>query len=274
MAMKKKILALAAAFLALFACMLPIRAASTYVVDQAGILNSSEQAMLEKQAADLSEQYQCGVYIVTVSDFTQLADYADIRSFAEAYYKQNGLGMGSQQSGILLVLSMAERDYSLIAYGNGNNVLTDYGREQMLDNDILPKLSDDDYYGGFSAYLKTTSEYLQLAAAGTPFDVNSDPAKLAMERMIKIGVVIGVPLIAALIVVLILRKQMKTAGVLTTAGGYIVKNGVNMRTTQDQFLYRNVVRVPIPRNVNRSGGGGGGGTTISSSGFSGSSGKF
>ena len=274
MAMKKKILALAAAFLALFACMLPIRAASTYVVDQAGILNSSEQAMLEKQAADLSEQYQCGVYIVTVSDFTQLADYADIRSFAEAYYKQNGLGMGSQQSGILLVLSMAERDYSLIAYGNGNTILTDYGREQMLNNDILPKLSDDDYYGGFSAYLTTTGEYLKLAAAGTPFDVNSDPAKLAMERMIKIGVVIGVPLIAALIVVLILRKQMKTAGVLTTAGGYIVKNGVNMRTTQDQFLYRNVVRVPIPRNVNRGGGGGGGGTTISSSGFSGSSGKF
>lgn len=274
MAMKKKILALAAAFLALFACMLPVRAASTYVVDQAGILNSSEQAMLEKQAADLSEQYQCGVYIVTVSDFTQLADYVDIRSFAEAYYKQNGLGMGSQQSGILLILSMAERDYSLIAYGNGNTILTDYGREQMLNNDILPKLSDDDYYGGFSAYLTTTGEYLKLAAAGTPFDVNSDPAKLAMERMIKIGVVIGVPLIAALIVVLVLRKQMKTAGVLTTAGGYIVKNGVNMRTTQDQFLYRNVVRVPIPRNVNRSGGGGGGGTTISSSGFSGSSGKF
>jgi len=274
MAMKKKILALAAAFLALFACMLPVRAASTYVVDQAGILNSSEQAMLEKQAAGLSEQYQCGVYIVTVSDFTQLADYVDIRSFAEAYYKQNGLGMGSQQSGILLVLSMAERDYSLIAYGNGNTILTDYGREQMLNNDILPKLSDDDYYGGFSAYLTTTGEYLKLAAAGTPFDVNSDPAKLAMERMIKIGVVIGVPLIAALIVVLVLRKQMKTAGVLTTAGGYIVKNGVNMRTTQDQFLYRNVVRVPIPRNVNRSGGGGGGGTTISSSGFSGSSGKF
>lgn len=274
MAMKKIFLTLAAAFLALFACMLPVQAASTYVVDQAGILNSSEQAMLEKQAADLSEQYQCGVYIVTVSDFTQLADYVDIRSFAEAYYKQNGLGMGSQQSGILLVLSMAERDYSLIAYGNGNNVLTDYGREQMLDNDILPKLSDDDYYGGFSAYLDTTGEYLKLAAAGTPFDVNSDPAKLAMERMIKIGVVIGVPLIAALIVVLVLRKQMKTAGVLTTAGGYIVKNGVNMRTTQDQFLYRNVVRVPIPRNVSRGGGGGGGGTTISSSGFSGSSGKF
>jgi uncharacterized membrane protein YgcG len=67
---------------------------------------------------------------------------------------------------------------------------------------------------------------------------------------------------------------MKTAGVLTTAGGYIVKNGVNMRTTQDQFLYRNVVRVPIPRNISRGGGGGGGGTTISSSGFSGSSGKF
>ncbi len=44
--------------------------------------------------------------------------------------------------------------------------LTDYGREQMLDNEVLPLLGEDDYYAGFTAYLDTAEDYLSLAQAG------------------------------------------------------------------------------------------------------------
>ena len=52
---------------------LPVQAEAqlAYVTDAAGLLSDTQRQTLETLSSSLSEQYDCGVYIVTVDDFTE-----------------------------------------------------------------------------------------------------------------------------------------------------------------------------------------------------------
>lgn len=78
----------------------------------------------------VSEQYGCGVYIVTVEDFTDYSDAYYVDDFGEELFSSYDLGLGDGNCGILLILSMAERDYGLVAHGDfANTAFTDYGKD-------------------------------------------------------------------------------------------------------------------------------------------------
>ena len=75
-----------------------------------------------------------------------------------------------------------------------------------------------------------------------------------------------------------MKRKMKSVEKNYGAGNY-ARGGLQMRRSEDRFLYSNVHRTPIPREEHRTGGGGGGGGSsmhFSSSGHShgGSHGKF
>ena len=100
-----------------------------YVSDTAGLTSSDQWQKLESAAERVTDQYGCGVYIVTLQDYRDYGSYSSIRSFSEDFYNRYHLGIGEKRNGILLVLSMAERDYSLIAYGSdAHYAFTDYGK--------------------------------------------------------------------------------------------------------------------------------------------------
>ena len=104
-----------------------------YVSDTAGLTSSDQWQKLESAAESVSERYGCGVYVVTLQDFRDYGSYSSIRSFSEDFYNRYRMGLGQNRNGILLVLSMAERDYCLIAYGSdAHYAFTDYGKEVTL----------------------------------------------------------------------------------------------------------------------------------------------
>lgn len=74
MMMKKYASLLFALFLALSLSVSAAADADVYVYDDADILSTDECAALNEAAAAVSEQYGCGVYVVTVDD---MADYID-----------------------------------------------------------------------------------------------------------------------------------------------------------------------------------------------------
>lgn len=253
------------------------------VTDRAGLLTEEERRGLNDRAEELAEQYQCAVYIVTLDDMGD----GDAYEFATELYTEYDLGYGSEKSGLLLLLSMAERDYALIAYGYGNTAFTDYGKNVLLDGHVLPLLGENDYYGGFSAYLETAGEYLSMARDGAPFDVKADPEYGETEGfpgagagagydetewLIRVAAVILLPLLLAGGLCLYWKSQMKTAVSARTADRYIPENGFRLTGKQDTFLYRTETRRRIEKPS--SGSGMSGGTTIRSGGFSGKSGKF
>lgn len=234
-----------------------------YVTDAAGLLTNEQVMALEAQAKQIAENYGCAPYILVVDDFRVYEDTYDIFEAGMNLYERWELGYGSEKNGLLLILSMAERDYALVTNGSvTHQAFTDYGqealREQFLDN-----FHNDDWVGGFRDYLDGCAWLLEQARNGTPYDVNTAPKGFN-------PLILVIPLVLALVVCLVLTGQMKTAKRKTEAGDYMVPNGVEMRVVQDMFTHRTVTRQVIQQNENK----GGGGTTVNSRGFSGKSGKF
>ena len=235
-----------------------------YVTDAAGLLTQDEVLALEAQAEQIAADYGCAPYILVVENYRDYEDTYDAFEAGMNLYERWGLGYGPEKNGLLLMLSMAERDYALVPYGSvTHRAFTDYGRDDLCEQ-FLDNFRNDDWVGGFRDYLDGCAWLLEQARNGTPYDVNTAPKGFN-------PLIIVIPLVLALVVCLVLTAQMKTAKRKTEAGDYMVQGGTEMRVVQDIFTHRTVTRQVI-QSENK--GGGGGGTTINARGFSGKSGKF
>ena len=234
-----------------------------YVTDAAELLTENQRAELNRRAAALTEKYGLAVRILTVPS---IGNY-NIEDFAEAAFDQYGLGYGADGSMVMLLLSMEYRDYDIMAHGYGNYAFTDYGKDKLADR-FLPKLGNNDWYGGFTAYLDGCEEFLEKAAQGEPVDVGSS----SVSRGTKTVIHLLIALIPAFIVVLIMKGKMKTVAKQRTAAEYTGWDQLDLRLKEDRFLHRSVRRTKIESS---SGGSrSGGGTSVNSHGSSHHSGKF
>ena len=159
----------------------------------------------------------------------------------------------------MLLLSMAERDYSLITYSDyGNFVFDEATREEMTDF-FLDDFRYDDWYTGFADYVAVCDEFL-----------TDGPDKLNSEVTAKTGIIFLVPLIVAAIVILILSMKMKSVARATEAEAY-AEGGLHLVRSYDRFTHATETR---RKRKESSDGGGGSSRSKSSGGFGGTSGKF
>lgn len=249
-----------------------------YVSDFAGLLSDSERQSLNERARLVSEQYGFGVFVVTVSDYTEYVR-GSIENFAEEIFHSYGLGVGQNEDGVVLALSMRERDYDIYAHGYGNYAFTDYGKARLADA-FLDNFARGDWAGGVRDYIDACSDMLGKAREGNPVDTwIPDPAeqgprfdlfKLLLSLLAGCGV--GGASVTGM------KRQMKGAVRQSRAENYIARGGVNLHRREDEFVNRVVNRTPLPKqnsSGSRPGGGHYGGTTISGShGGSHHSGKF
>ena len=169
--MKRFLLILAAALLLLalfpgFTALAADEETLPLVKDAAELLSDAEAEALQQRAAELTEKYNIAVRILTVQSIGQY----NIEDFAEAAFDQYHLGYGSQNSCIMLLLSMEYRDYDIFAHGYGNTAFTDYGKELIAD-DIIPYLKNNDWNGAFAAFLEDCGSFLEKAANDEPVDI-------------------------------------------------------------------------------------------------------
>lgn len=259
--MKRKLPILLAIVVVLAAFAVPVMAASEYVVDDADILNDREEQTLEQMAREISDRYDCDICILTVYDYRDIGS-GGVRSCAEQYFTENSLGRSSEKNGVLLMLSMAERDYALIAHGGlANSAFTDYGKD-VLSEEFLDDFRYDDWYDGFRDYVDGCEHMLDAAARGEPVDVSGSKGGAVLAVLL-------VPLAVAAIACFSMVAVMKTARRQTHANVYIPDGGVHVTGRADRFINRSVVRQKIESSSSS-----GGGTRVNSGGFSGKSGKF
>ena len=278
--MRNKQIAACLAFLIIL-FLLPSRASADlegsalpyFVSDVAGILSEQQREVLENKAKQISEKYGCGVYIVTLENYRDYDDRSDVFSFAQDFYRHYQLGIGDSKSGVLLLLSMADRDYSLVTYGgNAHYAFTDYG-QQVLASEFLDDFRRNDWYGGFSDYLDCCNELLSRADRGEPLDVvYGDRGRMSTGA--SLAIIIGVPLLISFFACEAMKRQMKPVGRQSGADEYIVPGGIGLSLKRDVFLNRSVTRTVIRHEDRGSSGGSMGGTTVNSAGFSGHGGKF
>ena len=268
--MKKQLLCLIAALVLLLGlCVSALAYDSAHVFDDAQLLSEDEIGALEARCQEAEDTFGCGVYIVTTDDYSLYDGAESIEAFTEKFFLDYDLGTGEAQNGILLALSMAERDYDLCAHGEtGHRAFTDYGKGVLAERYFLSEFGKDYWYDGFNRYLDGCTDFLQLDAQGEPFDRATDPERLEDISVLKWIAVIVIPLLTALIVCLIMKGKMKTARKQTHADAYIPQNGVRLTRQDDVYLTTTQTRVKIETQKS------GGGTSVNSGGFSHSSGKF
>ena len=262
----KRLLSLFTAVLLLALLVIPVSAAETPeygIYDLEELLTEEEYWTLEEYAQEISEQRQCAVYFLTVDDFRNYGD-GEIFDVARQIFLASDFGMGENRDGVMLILSMADRDYSLIVHGFGETALTDYGREYICEH-FLDDFADNDWYGGVQDYLMYTDDLLAQAREGKIYDrYNWITGGVLWACSLILGVVIS------LIVCLIQRAMMrKKVHEQTNALGY-VHGDVHITRRRDVYSHTTEVR----RKIEKKDSGSSGSHSHSSDGFSGTSGKF
>ena len=158
-----------------------------YVTDEAGLLSENENMMLEKMAETVSQKYGIGVYIVTVEDYRDFHSEGVYKATYTIYHEYT-MGEGPNRDGIMLLLSMDDRDWAMFCYGSRcEYAFNSYG-QQKLEKVFLDNFGENDWYGGFEDYIKECSVYLEKAASGKP---------VRASLFFPILIVIGLSLLAA-----------------------------------------------------------------------------
>jgi len=234
--MRKRNLLIVLTIIFCIASLVPVFASSDrelpLLVDDADLLTNSEEKSLNSELERISEEYECEVAIVTVNSL----DSKTSTEYADDFFDYNGYGYGENDDGILLLVSMRDRDVAISTHGFAIRAFTDAKQDYMYDK-FLPYLSNGDYNKAFSTFADLCGEILAEARAGTPF--------LSGKRLI-VSLVIGV--IFALIITGIMKSKLKSVRYQPEATSYVKHGSFNIKFSRDLFLYSKIDRRRKPKD--------------------------
>lgn len=238
------------------------------LTDGAGLLTESEQAELLAQLDEISERQKTDIVVVTTDtpDGKTPADYAD------AFYDYNGFGYGEERDGVLLLVSMEDRDWYISTCGFGITAITDDGLA-YISGKFLPFMQDGDYCKAFSTYAALCDEFISAAKEGNPYDgthMPKEPFNVKFWLLAAAGVGIAV----SLIVTGIMKGKLKSVRFQNSAASYVKANSLHITESRDMFLYHTINRRVRPKTSSSSSGGSSTHTSSSGTTHGGGGGKF
>ena len=206
----------------ILAMCLPTAAAQPKIVDKAGLLSTSEEASLETLALSITNTYGIDVVILTVVS----TESKDAQAYADDYFDYQGYGIGTDHSGILLLLVMDSREWVISTSGNAMDRISQSDADNLFSH-ISADISSGRYYDGFSDYLSILPSYLEKS-------------EMAIGVVILISLLIGAA--AGGIALLVMRSGMHTAKPQSGAGSYVHSGSYRLNQHLDYYLYSNTTR--------------------------------
>ncbi len=232
------------------------------VMDVAGLLTEEEIAALNAKADALSAEYAVEFYVLTVPDYKLISNQSEMYYATTDFYEDNDLGYGEGRDGMLLMLSMAERDYRLVIFGNEAHELFNESTRIDIEESFLEYFADDDWYGGFDDYYDMVEHKINFGWLDVVVD---------FSIVLLISGVIGFVIAFGLANVHVAKlKSIKMGG---STGSYIQQGGVEFTLQEDTYTHTTTSKTRI-QTSSGGGGGGGGRSSFSGGGFSGGGGKF
>ena len=243
--MKRKLILSVISFVIASLLVLPVSASASLprIVDDADLLTTEEEHLLEDAAYEFRDMYGLDAVILTVNNLGRQA----IRSFADDFYDFQGYGVGSEYSGLILVVAMAERELYISTCGDAVKRLNDRELDEIIAA-VSSELSVGNYYDAFQLF---------LGFAAISLDYDSGPITEdgpAVNWLVSI--LIGAA--AAGITVLVMAGTMNTKRKQHGAGSYLREGSYDLKNRQDIFLYSNVSKIKREQNN----GGSRGGTSV------------
>lgn len=239
--------------------------------DDGNLLTDSQETELREKLDRISEERQVDVVIKT----TNTLEGKTPRDYADDYFDYEGFGLGENYDGILLMVSMEDRDWWISTHGFGITAFTDEGLDYISD-EFLSDLSDGNYYDSFNTFADLADEFILQAQTGEPYDVGNMPKNKLTPFVLIAFILVGL-FVGSFISFMILdnmKQTHKTIRKAQFAGDYAlgVANFVNVK---DTFYNKTVTKTRKPEKTSSSSGGGSS-THTSSSGrtHGGTGGKF
>jgi len=139
--------ALLAAGLARAQALQPIPPLQSRVTDLTGTLNAGQRQMLEERLAALEAQKGSQVAVLIVPSTAP----EDIAAYSIRVVEQWKLGRRGVDDGALLLVAKDDHRVRIEAGYGLEGVLTDATCNRIIDEDIVPRFRQGDFYGGISA---------------------------------------------------------------------------------------------------------------------------
>lgn len=226
------------------------------LTDGADLLTEEEEAEIEQLLDDASVRQSFDFVIITADTY----EGDDIIDYAENIYYEKGYA----DDGVLLFISMEERDWVITAGGRGNDIFTHNIQDNIADA-FLPSLSDGEYANAFETFAQSCENEVIYAKDEDylnndhynyddyDYDYDYDSSS---SRAVSIGsifstlvfdVIIGGA--AALFVTNNMKKQLKSVQSQTHAARYMRGSQFTLRNKQDNLVNRSVTRHKIQRDT-------------------------
>ena len=235
------------------------------LTDEADLLSDSEEKDLLGKLDEIIDRQKCDVVVATVNSL----EGKTAMEYADDFYDYNGYGYGEERDGIILLISMEERDWWMSTCGYGITAFTDAGQKYMSDK-FIPMVSDGEYADAFTKYADLCDEFLTQAKTGEPYDKSNMPKESLNIIWLPIDLAVG--LFAAFIAASLKKSKLKTVRRKAAAQDYMVDGSFRVTKNYDRFITKNVTT----RVIHRDDDSGGSSTHSSSSGsdHGGSGGSF
>ena len=208
------------------------------LVDEADLLSDSEEKALLKKLDKTSEELSFDIIIMTLEDH-----YGEVESFTKDLYKDI---YGKKRDGVILLISMAERDWCIVGNGEGAQIFPSSTIDK-IGSAITGDLKDGDYADAFDLFVDKAVYYIDGERNGYPFNVG---------KSLLIAAAVG--LVIALIVTAIFKAQLKSVRKQAAAQNYVKPGSMQVTVHNDFFLYRDVTRTKKESSSGSSGGSSGG----------------
>lgn len=241
---------------------------SPRLVDDAELLTDDEEAKISEKLDTISKERECDVVIVTANSLEGKTSEA----YADDFYDENGYGFGKDSDGILLLVSMEDRDWAISTCGYGITAFTDAGQKFMTEQ-FLPYLGDGDYALAFEEFADLCDDFILQANTGEPYDVGNLP-EISYRAYFPIWALMSfaAAFLIMFVIALIRKRSLKSVHSNASAEDYIKKDSLKFAVKEDIFLTEHITSRKIETDTSI----GGSTTHTSSSGqtHGGSSGKF
>ncbi len=232
--------------------------------DEANLLSQAQADSLSEKLDIMSESISFDIVIVTVYS----TGIKSPESFSYDYFDYNGFGYGENADGVLLLVSMAERDWYISTSGYGQTAINDDGLKYISDK-VVPYLSDGDYSTAFDVFAELCEDFVIQANTAEPYTSATLPKEKLSLMWIPGSILIG--MFISFMIMLGFKSQLKSVRRKPAARDYQVPDSMRVTEQSDMYLYSHVSRTPRQTQTSSKGG-----THVGSSGRShgGRGGKF
>ena len=200
-------------------------ASGANIYDEADLLSNQEETQLAERLSEIGKEFDAQIAVMTVS-----STGGNMDAYIEEKFDSMNMGYGENRDGVLLLVCMNDREYRILSNGYAGEAI---GSSQIdaIGDAIVSDLSDGDYADAFITFADNCAYYLNGYLNGFPFHVGKN---------LIVALIIGIA--AGIAVALVLKKQLKSVRQQKQANVYIKSGSMQITTSRDLFLYRQVSR--------------------------------